>query len=99
MSRLMIRNLPADLTPELLRAHFARTDGPGGTLTDVKVARKVDGTARRFGFVGYKNDAEAAKAMEWFDKTYVGSAKIRVEVVDVRFLPRESHTRIVVDHF
>lgn len=83
MSRLMIKNLPAHATPETLRAHFSRSDGPGGVLTDVKVARKTDGTARRFGFVGYKSDEEALKAREWFDKTFVGSARIRVDVVDV----------------
>lgn len=81
----MVKNLPAYVTPERLREHFTRADGPGGTLTDVKLARKPDGTSRRFGFIGFKSDAEAAAARGWFDRTFVDSARISVSVVDVRF--------------
>lgn len=82
MSRLIVKNLPAYLTQERLREHFASKDGPGGTLTDVKVLQKPDGTSRRFGFVGYKTDAEAEKARKWFDRTFVHSSRISVTVVD-----------------
>jgi RNA recognition motif-containing protein len=98
MSRLIVKNIPAHVTPERLREHFTRRDGPGGTLTDVKVARKRDGTSRCFGFVGFKTDAEAAAAQRWFDRTFIGSARISVEIVDVRFnvvhlvLFRNAHT-------
>ena len=63
MSRLIVKNLPAYLTQERLRKHFESSDGPGGTLTDVKLMLKPDGTSRRFGFIGYKSpqDAERAK--------------------------------------
>ncbi|KAJ7065748.1 hypothetical protein C8F01DRAFT_1351795, partial [Mycena amicta] len=40
------------------------------------------GTSRRFGFVGYKTDAQAAATKEWFHRTYIDSTKIKVEVVD-----------------
>ncbi|THH23232.1 hypothetical protein EUX98_g7946 [Antrodiella citrinella] len=82
MSRLLVKNLPAYLTQQRLREHFESKDGPGGTLTDVKVVLKPDGTSRRFGFVGFKTDAEAEKARKWFDRTFVGSTKINVTVVD-----------------
>ncbi|KAI0344215.1 RNA-binding domain-containing protein [Trametopsis cervina] len=82
MSRLIVKNLPAYLTQERLREHFESKDGPGGTLTDVKVLQKPDGTSRRFGFVGYKTDAEAEKARKWFDRTFVHSSRISVTVVD-----------------
>lgn len=85
MSRLLVKNLPAYLTQSRLREHFESKDGPGGTLTDVKVVLKPDGTSRRFGFVGFKTDAEAEKARKWFDRTFIGSTKINVAVVDVRF--------------
>ncbi|KAJ7068837.1 hypothetical protein C8F01DRAFT_1119476 [Mycena amicta] len=82
MSRLLIQNLPVYVTPAKLREHFSHTAGPGGVITDVQVALKPDGTSRRFGFVGYKTDAQAAAAKEWFHRTYIDSTKIKVEVVD-----------------
>lgn len=83
MSRLLVKNLPAYLNQQRLREHFESEDGPGGTLTDVKVVLKPDGTSRRFGFVGFKTDAEAEKSRKWFDKTFIGSTRISVTVVDV----------------
>ncbi|KAG6889270.1 hypothetical protein C0992_005794 [Termitomyces sp. T32_za158] len=79
MSRLIIKNLPPNTTPAHLRAHFTQhTPGaPRGELTDVQIAQR-----RRFGFVGYKTPEEAARAREWFDRTYVGSSRISVGVVD-----------------
>ena len=84
MSRLIIKNLPSYVTPEKLKTHLSQRDGPGGTLTDVKVARKSDGTSRRFAFVGYKTEEEAAKVAKWFDKTFFDSTRIVVQTVEVR---------------
>lgn len=83
MSRLIVKNLPAYLTQDRLREHFESKDGPGGTLTDVKVVLKPDGTSRRFGFIGYKTDSEAEKAKKWFDRTFIHSSRISVTVVEV----------------
>jgi multiple RNA-binding domain-containing protein 1 len=83
MSRLIVKNLPPYITPALLKEHFSQSKGPGGTITDVKVALKQDGTARRFGFVGFKTDEDALKAKEWYDKTYIDSTRVRVEIIDV----------------
>ena len=83
MSRLIVKNLPAYVTPERLQAHFEQKAGPGGTLTDFKVAHKQDGTSRRFGFVGYKTDKEALAAKEWFDRTFIDSTRISISVVEV----------------
>ena len=38
--------------------------------------------SRRFAFVGFKTDAEALKAKEYFDHTYIDSSRISVLVVD-----------------
>ncbi|KAJ7590213.1 RNA-binding domain-containing protein [Mycena floridula] len=78
MSRLLIKNLPAYVTPVRLREHFEQR---GGTITDSKVAFSQNGASRRFGFVGYKTEDQAREALEWFDKTYIDSARISVEVV------------------
>ena len=85
MSRLLIKNLPSYVTPARLREYFEQKKGPGGTLTDVRVAHKRDGTSRRFGFVGYKTEQEANAAKEWFDRTFLDSSRISVTIVEVRF--------------
>ena len=94
MSRLIIKNLPPYLTPDALRKHFtgraSKTIASASssplktfTLTDAKIAYKPDGTSRRFGFVGFKTDKEAEEAKQWFDKSFIDSMRISVEVVDV----------------
>ena len=85
MSRLIIKNLPGYITPEKLKEHFQNKNGPGGIITDVKLLSKPDGTSRRFGFVGFKSDKEAAAAKDWFDRTFIGSTRINVSVVEVGF--------------
>jgi multiple RNA-binding domain-containing protein 1 len=84
MSRLIIKNLPSYITPARLQDHFESKKGPGGSLTDVKVALKPDGTSRRFGFVGYKTEKQATAAKEWFDRTFIDSNRIGVSAVEVR---------------
>ena len=87
MSRLIVKNLPSYVTPALLKQHFSQSKGPEGTITDVKVVLRQDGTARRFGFVGFKTNEEASKAKEWYDKTFIDSTRVRVEIIDVGVLP------------
>ncbi|KAJ7849818.1 hypothetical protein B0H14DRAFT_3085978 [Mycena olivaceomarginata] len=70
MSRLLIQNLPVYVTPARLREHFEEKAGPGGTITDAKVALKPDGTSRPL----------AAK--EWFHRTFIDSTKIKVDVIE-----------------
>ncbi|KAH8114829.1 hypothetical protein DFH11DRAFT_1589929 [Phellopilus nigrolimitatus] len=82
MSRLIVKNLPLYVTTVRLKDHFLQKDGPGGTLTDIKVAQKPDGTSRRFAFVGFKNDEEAKRAQEWFDRTYIDTTRINVQVAE-----------------
>ncbi|KAJ7043247.1 hypothetical protein C8F04DRAFT_1029332 [Mycena alexandri] len=82
MSRLLIQNLPVYVTPERLREHFEQKSGPGGTITDSKVALKPDGTSRRFGFIGYKTEKQALTAKEWFHRTFIDSTKIKVDVIE-----------------
>ncbi|KAI0668958.1 hypothetical protein C8Q78DRAFT_978775 [Trametes maxima] len=82
MSRLIVKNLPAYLTQEKLRKHFESSEGPGGILTDVKIVLKPDGTSRRFGFVGYKTPQDAERAKKWFNRSFVDSSRITVDVVE-----------------
>ncbi|KAJ7688673.1 hypothetical protein B0H17DRAFT_1160253 [Mycena rosella] len=82
MSRLLIQNLPVYVTPARLREHFEQKSGPGGTITDAKVALKPDGTSRRFGFIGYKTEKQALTAKEWFHRSFIDSTKIKVDVIE-----------------
>ena len=83
-SRLIVKNIPAYVTNDKLKSHFLQKGGPGGNVTDVKVATKPNGTSRRFAFIGYKSEEEAAKAKNWFDRTYIDSTRISVLVAEVR---------------
>ncbi|KAF9235008.1 hypothetical protein BU15DRAFT_89749 [Melanogaster broomeanus] len=82
MSRLIVKNIPSHLTSDCLRKHFEQKGAPPGTITDLKIAYKPDGTSRRFGFVGFKTDKEAASARDWFDRTYIQSARLTVAIVE-----------------
>jgi len=104
MSRLIVKNLPSYITPALLKEHFSQSKGPGGIITDVKVVLRQDGTARRFGFVGFKTDEEALKAKEWYDRSFIDSTRVKVEIIDVGVLPclrtmlSDLHTRVSKKH-
>lgn len=66
-------------TPSSLRTHllsFPSTNTPVH-LTDLKLNAK-----RRFAFIGYRDEIEAQKVKEWFDGTFLGGGKVKVDYVD-----------------
>ncbi|PWN45247.1 RNA-binding domain-containing protein [Ceraceosorus guamensis] len=75
MSRLIIKNLPSYLSEARLKDHFSTR----GKITDVKLVRKSDGTSRRFGFVGFRDEQAAQDAKEYFDRTFIDTARIAVD--------------------
>ncbi|KAI8388663.1 uncharacterized protein BYT42DRAFT_560822, partial [Radiomyces spectabilis] len=75
MSRLIVKNLPKDLTEEKFREHFAKK----GEVTDAKLMRTQYGSSRRFGFIGYRTEKAAYAAMKHFNDTYINMSKITVE--------------------
>ncbi|KAG8872203.1 Multiple RNA-binding domain-containing protein 1 [Tulasnella sp. 331] len=88
-SRLIVKNLPHYLTSTRLLEHFDQANL--GSVTDVRLASKHDGTSRRFGFVGYKTQEEAWSAKEYFDRSFVDASRIQVEVVDPNISASSSH--------
>ncbi|KAI9634522.1 multiple RNA-binding domain-containing protein 1 [Dioszegia hungarica] len=78
MSRLIFRNIPSDLTLDKLKSHLSTPPSLKDTnVTDTKLVSK-----RRFAFVGFKDEQQAARVKEWFDGTYAfGGGKVKVEVV------------------
>ncbi|CAD8186826.1 unnamed protein product [Paramecium octaurelia] len=86
MSRLIVKNIPNLITEAQLKTIFEKK----GEVSDVKVIFKGNKN-RRFCFIGYKNESDAIKAKEHFDKTFVMMSKISVDfakTVDDPALPR-----------
>ncbi|PWN26296.1 hypothetical protein BDZ90DRAFT_265235 [Jaminaea rosea] len=76
MSRLIVKNLPAYLSDVRLREHFSQK----GSVTDVKLMTRPDGTSRRFGFVGYRSEEEARDALDYFNRTFIDTSRIQVDL-------------------
>lgn len=74
MSRIIVKGLPKYLTDDRLRDHFAKE----GNVTDVKLMKKRNGESRQFAFIGYKSAADAEKAVKYFDKSFIDTARIEV---------------------
>ncbi|XP_018562957.1 probable RNA-binding protein 19 [Anoplophora glabripennis] len=75
MSRLIVKNLPKNVTEEALRELF----GQKGTVTDVQLKYTPEGKFRRFGFIGYQNESEAEEAIASLNNTFLKTSKISVE--------------------
>ncbi|KAH8761200.1 RNA recognition domain-containing protein [Diaporthe sp. PMI_573] len=71
-SRLFVKNLPPTITEADFRKHFATG---GREVTDIKLIPK-----RRIGYVGYKTPEDAAKAVKFFNRSYIRLSKISVEI-------------------
>jgi multiple RNA-binding domain-containing protein 1 len=78
MSRLIVKNLPKAVQEQKIRDLFAQK----GTITDVQLKYK-DGVFRQFGFVGFADEQAAQEAVKFFDNTFIGTSKIKVEVCAV----------------
>ena len=75
MSRLIVKNLPKVVNEQKLRKLFEQK----GTVTDVQLKYK-DGKFRQFCFIGYENEGSAQEAVDYFNDTFFGTSKIKVEV-------------------
>ena len=76
MSRVIIKNIPNKVNEEKLRGLF----GQCGQVTDVKLQKCSSGKSRHFGFIGYRSDQEAQDAVKHFNKTFINSVRIEVEI-------------------
>ncbi|KAI3395105.1 hypothetical protein diail_1785 [Diaporthe ilicicola] len=71
-SRLFVKNLPPSITEADFRKHFATG---GRDVTDIKLIPR-----RRIGYVGYRTPEDAAKAVKFFNRSYIRLSKISVEI-------------------
>ncbi|XP_037514076.1 LOW QUALITY PROTEIN: probable RNA-binding protein 19 [Rhipicephalus sanguineus] len=76
MSRIVVKNLPKKVKEERLREFFSTK----GTVTDLQLKYTKEGVFRRFAFVGFKDEAQAAAAKEYFNNAYLDTSKLQVEI-------------------
>ncbi|KAK5871415.1 hypothetical protein PBY51_004299 [Eleginops maclovinus] len=76
MSRIIVKNLPNGMKEERFRSMFAAF----GTVTDCTLKFTKDGKFRKFGFVGFKAEEEANKALQHFHKSFVDTSRVTVEM-------------------
>lgn len=81
-SRIFVRGLPPKFTEDDVRKHFAKFP-----VTDVKFFPH-----RRIGYVGYKTPEDAAKAVKYFNKTFIKLTKIHAEIARPVSLPAATST-------
>lgn len=76
MSRVIVKNIPTKIDETKLRELFEQC----GHVTDVKLQKCRNGRSRHFGFVGYHSEKEAEAAVKNFNKTFLNSVRIEVEI-------------------
>jgi multiple RNA-binding domain-containing protein 1 len=69
-SRIFVKGLPPKFTEDDVRKHFSKY-----AVTDVRFFPQ-----RRIGYVGYKTPEDAAKAVKYFNKSFIRMSKIFVEI-------------------
>jgi RNA recognition motif-containing protein len=71
-SRIFVKNLPPTISEAEFRKHFS---AQGREVTDVKLIPN-----RRIGFVGYKSHEDAARAVTYFNKSFIRMSRIAVDL-------------------
>ena len=71
-----MKNIPTKIDETKLRELFEQC----GHVTDVKLQKCRNGRPRHFGFVGYRSEQEAEAAVKHFNKTFLNSVRIEVEI-------------------
>ena len=70
-SRVFVHGLPSNLSTEEFRKHFSNFFA----VTDAKYI-----SHRRIGYVGFKTHDEAQKAIKYFNKSFIRTSRIYVEL-------------------
>ena len=76
MSRLIVKNLPKNITEERVKTIFAEM----GQITDLKLKYTKNGVFRRFAFIGFKTHTEAERALKHFHNTFIDTSKLQVDI-------------------
>uniref|UniRef100_A0A182X8I4 RRM domain-containing protein n=1 Tax=Anopheles quadriannulatus TaxID=34691 RepID=A0A182X8I4_ANOQN len=74
MSRIIVKNIPNGYDEAKVRSHFSTC----GIITDVQLKYTSEGKFRNFGFIGFESEEQAAKAIAYFNNSYIRTSKITV---------------------
>lgn len=73
-TRVIVKNLSRNCTAEDLRKAVGSL-----SITDARIVSNKTGDSRRFGFIGFKSESDAEKAIKTLNKAYIGTSKIIAE--------------------
>ena len=75
MSRICVKNLGKSTTEKQLKELF----GTRGEVTDVRIVKTKSGKSRQLAFLGFRTDIQADEAINYFNNTFLETARIIVE--------------------
>jgi multiple RNA-binding domain-containing protein 1 len=83
-SRIFVKGLPPSISEDEFKKHFSAKFA----ITDAKLI-----SHRRIGYVGYQSEEEAAKAVKYFNRSFIRMSRISVETArpvscSYRLLPK-----------
>lgn len=67
----------AQMKDERFKSMFAAF----GTVTDCSLKFTKDGKFRKFGFVGFKSEEDATRALQHFNKSFVDTSRVTVRLL------------------
>lgn len=86
---MFVKNLPPSISEAEFRKHFS---AQGREVTDVKLIPN-----RRIGFVGYKSHEDAAKAVKYFNRSFIRMSRIGVDLAKpVSATPRPNRPELLL---
>lgn len=80
MSRIIVKNIPKEITEAELKNHFNKL----GEITDIKIMKNEKGESRKFAFIGYRLEEQGKKSQNYFNNTYLKTCKIQVEEAKIQ---------------
>jgi multiple RNA-binding domain-containing protein 1 len=70
-TRIFVKGLPPSISEDEFKKYFSTKQ----EITDAKLI-----SDRRIGYIGYKTAEDAAKAVKYFNKTFIRMSRIGVEL-------------------
>lgn len=74
-SRICVKNLGKSTNEKQLKDLF----GTKGEVTDVRIVKTKSGKSRQLAFLGFRTDIQAQEAINYFNNTFLETARILVE--------------------
>eukprot|EP00580_Thalassiosira_gravida_P013877 CAMPEP_0201682814 /NCGR_PEP_ID=MMETSP0494-20130426/51808_1 /ASSEMBLY_ACC=CAM_ASM_000839 /TAXON_ID=420259 /ORGANISM="Thalassiosira gravida, Strain GMp14c1" /LENGTH=907 /DNA_ID=CAMNT_0048166577 /DNA_START=501 /DNA_END=3224 /DNA_ORIENTATION=+ len=80
-TRACIKNLPPSFDETKLKRHLQQqSQSTSLKITDCKILKTKDGRSRKIAFVGFQTAEQAKSAVEYFDRTFAGTARLSVSL-------------------